>query len=371
MKYVKFLVLTLLLAFFVLAFTACDGAGGAIKDTYVDEEMHLIVEYTDGSKKDLGYVGVEVEVIPPKYTVTFFDVFGQPLKTEKVYKGDAATAPTAPEIADKSFDKWDVDFSAVMGDLTVRPVYVAAAEYTVTFVDENSATIKTETVIHGHAATAPTAPLRENTIFKEWDTAFDNVRGDLTVTAVYRQKETYTVTFKDYSGLVLGTASVKETGTVQAPVAPTRDGYTFTGWSSSLDNITANKTVTAKYSLVKTDNVFDIAYGVGQGGQVTLTVSIKGNVRFAALQGEIILPTGVTAGTFTAKNGTVVNLVDNTLKFTYVGMGTDVTSDIELFTWTITSSADTIALTPVFQVFADQNKVTVSYTVAGEEIKLK
>ena len=54
-------------------------------------------------------------------------------------------------------------------------------------------------------------------------------------------KETYTVTFKDYTGLTLGTASVKETGTATAPVAPTRNGYTFAGWSGKDANVRLNK----------------------------------------------------------------------------------------------------------------------------------
>ena len=58
-----------------LSLTACMGEGLSVKDSYVDENLHLIVEYTDGTKEDLGYVGVEVEkeVLPPIYTVTFVD----------------------------------------------------------------------------------------------------------------------------------------------------------------------------------------------------------------------------------------------------------------------------------------------------------
>ena len=158
MRKLRFGILALLLLLTLLVLSSCSGV--TVSRVYVNDEMHAIVEYSDGTTEDLGYVGVEVEkivevdkeVLPPRYTVTFVDVYGETLKIEKVYKGDSATAPEAPEIADKSFDGWDVAFDAVTGDLTVRPVYVAAAEYTVTFVDETGATLKTETVIHGHGA---------------------------------------------------------------------------------------------------------------------------------------------------------------------------------------------------------------------------
>ena len=373
MKKVKILLIALAILLLVFTLASCEGK--TVTRVYVNDEMHAIAEYSDGTTEDLGYVGVEVEkpveVTPPKYTVTFLDAFGQTLKTEKVYKGDGATAPEAPEIADKSFDRWDADFSAVTGDLTVRPVYVAAAEYTVTFLDETGATIKTETVTHGHAATAPTAPLRENTIFKEWDVAFDNVKSDLTVRAIYRAKETYTVTFKDYSGVTLGTATVKEGGNATAPVTPVREGYDFTGWSSALDNVTANKTVTAKYTLKPGSNLLDLSYTVGANGTVTLTATVKGSVCFAALQGEIALPSGVTNVALADGVGSATaNIKDGSIKFVLTD-ATNLTKETTLFTVTFKTESESVTLTPTIGIFKDQTSTNVPFTVLGEELKLK
>ncbi len=370
MKKLKILLVLALAIISVFLLAACDDV--TVSRVYVNDEMHAIVEYSDGTTEDLGYVGVEVEVIPPKYTVTFLDANGEALKTEKVYKGDAATAPEAPEIEDKAFDKWDVDFSSVTGDLTVRPVYVAAAEYTVTFVDENGVTIKTETVIHGKAATAPEAPLREDTIFKEWDKAFDSVKENLTVTAVYRNKESYTVTFKDYTGLTLGTATVKETGTAVAPVTPTRSGYTFAGWSSEISNVTENKTVTAKYTLNSGKNLIDYTYAIKADGTVEMTVSVTGTVNFAVFQASLALPTDVTDVTVEGLSGAIVHLQDNSCRISYLTVvNTTKKTDILKLAFKPSASASELSFNLPVEKMTDASPADVNYTVIGDSIKVK
>lgn len=65
-------------------------------------------------------------------------------------------------------------------------------------------------------------------------------------------KEKYTVTFKDYNGTIL-----KEGKDATPPVNPTREGYTFVGWTTPENNIpnlnvnisneTQDKTFTANF----------------------------------------------------------------------------------------------------------------------------
>lgn len=57
----------------------------------------------------------------------------------------------------------------------------------------------------------------------------------------------YTVTFKDYDGKALDTQKVKYEEGAKAPTAPTRAGYTFTGWDKTFSKITANIIITAQY----------------------------------------------------------------------------------------------------------------------------
>lgn len=347
-----------------------------IARTYVDDNLHFIVEYSDGSSEDLGYVGERVEVEPPLYTVTFLDANGNLLDTQEVYKGRGAKSPTAPEIADKVFVGWDKDITNIQSDIVVTAVYANAAEYVVTFKDELGNVLKTETVISGHSATAPTPPTREDTVFTGWDTDFSRVMGDITVTAQYRKKNNYNVTFKDYSGLVLGTVSVKEGGNATAPVTPMRDGYDFTGWSSSINNVTSNKTVTAQYKLKSGSNILDISYTINSNNTITVTYAVKGTVKFAGLSGCVDLPTGLTYRSHTDGSGTLANYVANEgrIYFTMTSNnGQNVTSTTTIMTLTLgySSNVSTAVLTTTIEEFFDQNSVDVSYKVIGEDIRLK
>ena len=61
----------------------------------------------------------------------------------------------------------------------------ASIKYTVTFADWDGTVLKTESVASGKAATAPADPTRAGYTFAGWDKAFDNITGDLVVTATY------------------------------------------------------------------------------------------------------------------------------------------------------------------------------------------
>ena len=123
---------------------------------------------------------------------------------------------------------------------------ITVTKHTVTFKDWNGTVLKTQSVYHTGAATAPANPTRTGYTFTGWDKAFTNVTADLVVTAQY-SANTYTVTFKDWNGTVLKTQQVQYGGAATAPANPTRTGYTFTGWDKEFTNVTANLVVTAQY----------------------------------------------------------------------------------------------------------------------------
>ena len=182
-----------------------------------------------------------------KHTVTFKDWNGSVLKTQSVFHGGAATAPANPTRTGYTFTGWDKAFNNVTADLVVTAQY-SANTYTVTFKDWNGTVLKTQQVQYGGAATAPANPTRAGYTFTGWDKAFTNVTANLVVTAQY-SINIYTVTFKDWNGMVLKTQQVQYGGAATAPANPTRTGYTFTGWDKAFINVTANLVVTAQYSI--------------------------------------------------------------------------------------------------------------------------
>ena len=63
---------------------------------------------------------------------------------------------------------------------------------------------------------------------------------------------TYTVTFVDGQGKTLKTQKVESGKAATAPAAPKRSGYTFTGWDRDFSKVTRNMTVTAKWKKAET-----------------------------------------------------------------------------------------------------------------------
>ncbi len=214
------------------------------------------------------------------YTVTFKDWDGTTLSTQTVKYGSAATAPSDPARTGYTFTGWDKTFSSITANTTVTAKY-SVNFYTVTFKDWDGTTLKTQTVNYGSAVSAPANPTRTGYSFTGWDKSFSNITANTTVTAKY-SINTYTVTFKDWDGTTLKTQSVNYGTAATAPSNPTRTGYTFTGWDKSFSNITANTTVTALYTK-KNDNYPTYT--------VTLTDNGDGTAHIAAK-----LPAGVASG---------------------------------------------------------------------------
>ena len=257
-------------------------AGRGIKRMWLDADLHLWVEYDDGSAPvDLGYVGVTTtDPTPTTYTVTFVDYNGTELKKETVASGKNATAPADPSRSGYRFTGWDVAFNNITSDTTVTAQYIQ--QFTVTFKNYDGSTLKTQTVDKGANATPPANPSRDGYEFKSWSGTYTNVTADQVVTATYTQNApaaTYTVKFYDYDGTtVLGTSSVAEGKAATPPTNPSKSGATFLGWNGNYANVTKDESVVAVYDDSK--NIFTVESATGSvGDTVTLLVSVDGKVK--------------------------------------------------------------------------------------------
>lgn len=205
------------------------------------------------------------------YTVTFDTAGGTAVSPETVAHGGTATAPEGVTREGYDFLGWYLgdakyDFSApVTGDLTLV-AHWQIKTFTVKFLGADGTLLATETVEWGKAATAPEPPeAPEGYMFAGWDKAFDCVKSDLTVTAVYTSK--LTVTFVDETGETLALRYVAKGKTVAAPDDITREGYHLLGWyvgETAYDfsaTVEDHLTLTVKWEINRYRVTFDPAGG--------------------------------------------------------------------------------------------------------------
>ncbi|GHU70821.1 hypothetical protein FACS189450_05880 [Spirochaetia bacterium] len=258
---------------------------------------------------------------PNYYTVTFnknnTDSGSTEANPQTAFVADGGTVnplPTQPVRTGYTFAGWNTAangsgtvFDAtttVMGNITVYAQWTINT-YTVTFAKNNTDSGSTEAspntlgpVTHGGTVSPlPTPPARTGYTFGGWNSAangsgtvFDAttmVTGNITVYAQWTIN-TYTVTF-DKNNTDSGsteanpqTAVVADGGTVNPlPTAPTRTGYTFSGWNTAADGsgtvfdattmVTGNITVYAQWTINTYTVTFDKQSGTGGTDSVTAT----------------------------------------------------------------------------------------------------
>lgn len=152
-------------------------------------------------------------------TVTFVDYAGSVIEMQQISYGTAATAPiSVPERTGYIFDGWNTTFNTVTEDMTITAQYVKA--YTVTFVDHDGSILKRELVKSGSGAMA--YEFEQSDLPPEgynrtgWDKPFDNITEDITVRATYERK-VYTVRFCMPDGTLIDTKTVEHGADIDEP----------------------------------------------------------------------------------------------------------------------------------------------------------
>ena len=246
-----------------------------IGDPKTTNEMHAKATYTDWDFENIwgrndtindGYPYLRCfydSIIPdspdPYFTVTFQDWDGAVLKTEQVEQGKSATAPASPTREGYTFKGWDKDFSNVQSDLTVTAQYTRDIVYfTVSFYDWDGTELHVEQVEQGKDAVGPAVnPTREGYTFVGWSKPITNIQSNLIVIAQYKENAVYfTVNFIDWDGTLLKSEEVEKGKSATAPAAPAREGYTFKGWDKDFSNVQSDLTVTAQYEQNAPDPIY-------------------------------------------------------------------------------------------------------------------
>lgn len=185
-----------------------------------------------------------------KYTVTFMDGEKVLETFTNVPHGSAVTAPEVPKKDGKTFVGWDKKFDNVTSDLTINAVY-DVDKFTVTFKDGEKV-LETQTVEYEAAAIAPdTARLSppEGMHFAKWDKDFSRVTENIEVSAVYELND-YTVIFKN-GDTTIKTETVKHGFAATAPNVFDSATEKFVGWDKPFDKVTSDIIVNAKFETKK------------------------------------------------------------------------------------------------------------------------
>ena len=214
--------------------------------------------------------------ITPGFAIVTFDLAGGTRTgggelVQSVPIGGEAVAPTVYREG-YTFLNWDAPFNNVRNNITVTARWVASGPtpimpqtVTVTFNPAGGARTGggalVQSVPVGGAATAPVVS-RAGYNFTGWDAPYNNVQGNITVTARWAAvappinpapiTPTFsTVTFNLNGGARVGggalTQVVPNGGAAVEPYV-FREGYIFTGWDVPFTNIRRNTTVTAKWT---------------------------------------------------------------------------------------------------------------------------
>jgi hypothetical protein len=103
----------------------------------------------------------------------------------------------------------------------------------------------------------------------------------------------HTVVFKDSDGNVLSTQTIPDGEAAVAPENPEREGYIFTGWSTSFDSVTGDIEIVAMFSEIGTSPTFviDRVYARPGDKKVAVTVKVVNNPGVASIALDILYDT--------------------------------------------------------------------------------
>lgn len=200
------------------------------------------------------------------YTLTY-TVDGVTYNTSSVTYGTALSAITPPNKEGYTFSGWS-GLPATMPnyDVVVTGSFTINS-YTLTYMIDGEE-YKTETIVYGSAITPESVPTREGYTFSGWSGLPTTMPAHNVVVTGTFTINYYTLTYM-VDGAVYKTLSVKYGSTLTPIAAPTKEGYTFSGWSEIPASMPAhNVVVTGSFTI----NSYTLTYMVDGEEYKTFTI---------------------------------------------------------------------------------------------------
>ena len=239
---------------------------------------------------------------PMTYNVFFETDGGSSVKSQIVEEGKQVKKPNDPTKTGYMFIEWTYegktyDFSlGVTSDLTLKASWAKIEEDVETFIvkfeTDEGTTIPNQIIKKGEKVIKPDDPVKQGYTFEGWtlnDVAYNFetvVEKNIVLKAKWKKNETpnnttttpannnnnnssnngnnnnnstnpptpaakkYTVTFNSNNGTAVSSQTVTEGSKVNKPANPTRNGYTFAGWTLNGNTYDFNSAVTGNITLV-------------------------------------------------------------------------------------------------------------------------
>ena len=205
--------------------------------------------------------------VPNKYKLTYF-VDGGEYKSSEVEFGSAINAEENPTKEGYTFSGWsEIPETMPASDVAITGSFTIN-KYKLTYTLDGEE-YKTAEVDYGTALTPEEAPVKEGYTFSGWSEIPETMpANDVTVTGTFtvnKYKLTYMVDGEKYK------ASEVDYGTaITAEDVPTKEGYTFSGWSEIPSTMPAEDvTITGSFTV----NKYTITYMVDDAVLMTEEVA--------------------------------------------------------------------------------------------------
>ena len=182
-----------------------------------------------------------------EYSLKYF-VDATLYKSVKYTYNTVVTAEPAPTKEGYAFSGWQEEIPSVMpaNDVTVTGSF-AINQYTITFDTDGGTEIAPITQDYNTAITKPSAPTRTGYTFTGWDKNIpDNMPAEnMTVKALWLINK-YTITFDTDGGTVIDPMTRNYNSAIAKPEDPKKEGYTFVGWDKAIPSTMPAENMTIK-----------------------------------------------------------------------------------------------------------------------------
>ena len=191
---------------------------------------NVVLTKANGDDLKIGKVPFDIVVPAPigKYTLTYV-VDGQTYMTCEVEAGTAVTAIAEPTKKGHSFSGWSgVPSTMPENDVTITGTFTVNT-YTITYLLDGE-TYRTTQLAYGSAIVTPSVPVKEGHLFEGWsDVPATMPAQDLTITGSYKVL-TYNLIFMLDGEIYQSVSMACGTKVTIVPEVPAKEGYTFGGW---------------------------------------------------------------------------------------------------------------------------------------------